>query len=120
MGHGTTKSSTKKIIAELEKASRKRKQKIWLEIAKIISKPRRIRTSVNLWKLEKLAMKNTGKILLIPGKVLGYGDIETKTEVAALEFSEKAQNGIQKNGKVYSLMDILKKEVKPSKIMIVK
>ena len=120
MGRGTTKLSTKKIIAELEKASRKRKQKIWLDIAAIISKPRRIRTSVNLWRLEKLAKKNTGKVLLVPGKILGYGDIETKAEVAALEFSEKAKNAIQKNGKVYSLMDILEKDVKPSKIMIVK
>ncbi len=120
MGRGTTKSSTKKILAELEKASRQRKQKVWLDIATIISKPRRIRTSVNLWSLEKLAKKNTGKILLVPGKVLGYGNIETKAEVAALEFSEKAQNEIKKNGKVYSLMDILDKNVKPSKIMIVK
>ncbi|MFH1240539.1 MAG: 50S ribosomal protein L18e [Candidatus Diapherotrites archaeon] len=120
MGRGTTKISTKIIIAELEKASRKRKQKIWLEIAKIISKPRRIRPSINLWRLEKLAKKNTDKIFLIPGKVLGYGNIETKAEVAALEFSEKAKNAIQKNGKTYSLMELLEKEVKPSKIMIVK
>ena len=120
MGRGTTKVSTKKIIAELEKASRKKKQKIWLDIAKNISKPRRIRTSVNLWKLEKLAQKNSDKILLVPGKVLGYGDIETKAEIAALEFSEKAKIAIQKKGKIYSLTEIMEKDVKPSKIIIVK
>lgn len=117
---GSTKASTKKIIAELDKASRKRKQDIWKTAAEILSKPRRRRISINLWKLEKLAKKNKGKTMLVLGKVLGYGTLESKIDVAALEFSESAKKELKGKGNFYTIPELLKKNAKPSDILIVK
>ena len=117
---GPRKNETKKIVAELEKAGRKTKQKIWIAIAVALKKPRRNRPSINLWKLEKLAKKFKGNTLVVPGKVLGYGSLEEKTSVAALEFSEKAKKEIESKGKAMSLNELLKSNEKVENLVIVK
>lgn len=112
---------TRKAIVELEKASRKRKENVWEDLAKRIKKPRRIRPSVNLWKLEKLSQKNLGKILIVPGKVLGKGILSSKASIAALEFSETAKKAIvAEKGEALSLIELLEKKTKPSNVLIVK
>jgi len=118
---GPTKEKTKKLVAMLEKAGRKGKSAIWIELAARISKPRRKRPDINLWKIEKLAKVFEGKNLVVPGKVLGFGEIGQKASVAALEFSGLAEEKIKKaGGKAMLLEEAVEKGIKPKDMVIVK
>ncbi|MBU1120713.1 MAG: 50S ribosomal protein L18e [archaeon] len=118
---GPTKLETKKFISKMKKEGKKRKEKLWIDVAKRIEKSRRTRVSVNLWKIDKMSKKFKGKILLVPGKVLSTGSIESKAEVAALEFSEKALKKIkEKKGNAMSLNELLEKKTKAKEIVILK
>lgn len=120
MKKGPRKLETAKTIAEIEKHYRKTKKALWLDLAERLKKSRRNKISINLWKLEKLARIFRGKTLVVPGKVLGSGEIKEKTTIIALECSESARKKISENGQVFTFSDAIKKGLKPSTMVIVK
>ena len=118
---GPTKESTKETILKLEKYGKANKQNIWLVLAKQLAKSTRERTKVNLWKFTNQKDKLSGKIVVIPGKVLGDGMIDFPVNVAALSFSEKAKQKIADNkGKTLTLKDLMEMKPKASELMIMK
>jgi large subunit ribosomal protein L18e len=117
---GPAKLETKKIIAELEKHYRKSKEAIWLDLAERIAKPRRQRVSVNIWKIEKLAKIIEKKILVVPGKVLGFGELTRPVHVVALEYSTDAKKKILEKGNAMTLREAIEKKIKPKEMAIVK
>ncbi len=118
---GPTKLSTLALIRKLENLGKKNKQAIWLDIAKRLGKPRRIGISVNLWKLNKMAARFPGKILLVPGKVLSHGSLGGALTICALEFSAGAAKKISLGrGKALPLSELVEKPNKPSEIIIIK
>lgn len=105
----------------LEKQAKKTKAKAFKALSQQLVKPRRNRVRINLWKLEKLGKKFKGKTLVVPGKVLGYGSLEEKINVAALEFSEKALKRLHElNVKPLQLKDLMAAEIKADDLVIVK
>lgn len=73
-----------------------KKSPAWLEVAGILSSPRRKRANMNLNEIDKVVDKE--KVILVPGKVLSEGDIDKKIKVVALGFSEKAREKLLKSG----------------------
>jgi len=67
-----------------------------------------------------LGKKFGKKFLLVPGKVLGQGEIEESVNVIALEFSETAKKKIGEKGKAIGLLEALEQKIKASDIVIVK
>jgi len=115
-----TNLETRKLLSELKKHSKKKKQRIWNEIAERIKKPRRKRISVNLWKIERLSKQFNGKILVVPGKILATGEITGKIELAGFECSTKAKKKIlEKGGKFISLRELMQKGIEPKNIAII-
>ncbi len=104
----------------MKKTSNERKERIWRDLAERLSKPRRVLPAVNIAKINLLAVKNKGKLLVVPGKVLGKGELSKKVEVAALEFSASALTKINSNGKAMSLVELLNSKRKASEMVIVK
>ena len=88
MGTGSTKQKTRETVLELKKYSQKHKQPVWKTLAKKLEKPRRIRVSVNLQNLTKLAGKNKGKIFVVPGKILGTGKAGAGIMVAGFRLTD--------------------------------
>ena len=82
----------KKLVDELSK----KEEKIWKDTAKRLSKPNRNRPEVNIHRINMFA--KDGETILVPGKVLGYGHIDKKVNVAALSFSKDAMNKINSSG----------------------
>jgi large subunit ribosomal protein L18e len=118
---GPTKERSKKVIALLEKTGRKSKNAIWLDIASRLSKPRRQRPTTNLWKIEKLARIFKGKSLVVPGKILGQGQIKEKASVIAFEFSETAKEKIEKaGGKAIQVEKAIEQKIAPKTMIIAK
>ncbi len=71
-----------------------KKQKAWLALAKIVAGAARNYSSINLDEIDKQAA--TGDIIVIPGKVLGIGEITKKFKICALAFSESAKEKLKK------------------------
>lgn len=76
-----------------------------LELAKKLSSSTKNQLKINLDDLSKL---KESKIIVV-GKVLGKGEIENKKEIAALSFSESAENKLKKSGsKIMLIKDAIK------------
>ena len=86
--------------------------------AEKLEKPRRQRIEVNVSKLDFFSKKFAGKTFIVPGKVLGTGELHKKVEVAAFSFSIEAEKKINQKGKAITLNELLKNNVKPSKVRI--
>jgi large subunit ribosomal protein L18e len=116
------KLETVKLITSLEKALKKTQSNAWEAIAEIIEKPRRRRVEINLDRLNKIAAKNQGKILVVPGKVLSQGEITEKTTIVSETVSEEARKKISAKAQYISLKEFAEKaeKTKPSEVIIVK
>ena len=82
---------------------------LWKRVAKIVSLPRRSRVSVNLNKLDKFAKE--GDFIIVPGKVLSFGNVKRKFKIAAVEYSQNAEQKLKSNGcEVVGIEHMIKKE----------
>ena len=111
-----TKKKTNSILVETIRGCKKNPK--WLEIASILSGPRRKLKAMNLDEIEKQAKE--GEIIIIPGKVLSQGELNKKIKIIALNFSEKAKEKLLKSKhEILSIIDGIKKypEAKGVKIL---
>jgi len=101
----------------LEEGARNRAA-IWKDVAERLAKPRRLYAEVNLSKIQRYARE--GETILVPGKVLGSGEIDKKVAVAALSFSEKAKSKIEASGgKCLTILELLRENPKGSNVRII-
>lgn len=106
------------LIRFLKKQSRENKAEIWRDIAQRLAKPRRERVTVNLSRLNRYTQKR--ETVVIPGKVLGTGEINHPITVTAFAFSEKAKEKIMAaKGKYLSFSELVKKKPKGSNVKII-
>ncbi|AEH60873.1 ribosomal protein L15 [Methanosalsum zhilinae DSM 4017] len=107
------------LISSLKEKSRSENAAIWKDIAKRLEKPRRSYAQVNLSKINRHSDEN--ELLLVPGKVLGSGDLKHSVTVAALGFSETAQKKIlSAGGKCISIESMLNENPSGSGVKILK
>lgn len=71
-----------------------KKNKNWVEVAGLVSAPRKKRAELNLDQINKEA--KDGDIIVIPGKVLSQGDLNKKIKLVAFNFSESAREKLLK------------------------
>ncbi len=96
-----------------------KKNSAWLEVADILSRPRKKSISINLDKIERESKE--GDTMVVPGKVLGVGDISKKIRIVALSFSEEARKKLkEKNCEVVSILEEIKINPKAQGIRILK
>ncbi|MBI5228485.1 50S ribosomal protein L18e [Candidatus Micrarchaeota archaeon] len=96
MKKGPENPVVQRLIVVLEKASKKNKAGIWKRAAELLKKSSRRRVQVNLYKIDKHSSE--GDTILVPGKVLGVGEIKKGILVVALDFSASAKAKIEKSG----------------------
>ncbi len=72
------------------------KAPFWKAVAKGLSRPNRKMFKVNLYKIEKYAKPKEN--VLVPGVVLGSGELTKVCKIIALRFSEAAKQKIEKAG----------------------
>lgn len=95
MSHRITGPSNyynRKLIRELWKT----KRRIWKKVSKKLSGPRRERIEANLYRINKKTKEND--VIVVPGKVLGIGEIDHKITIACLVCSKKARKKIETSG----------------------
>jgi len=105
------------LILALKSASTENDAPIWAAIAKKLENPSRNYSDVNMSQINRHAKEND--VLLVPGKVLGAGDINIPVTVAALNFSVGAFEKITAaGGKCIRIEDILEENPTGSGIRI--
>jgi large subunit ribosomal protein L18e len=107
------------LIRLLKKSSSENEVQIWRDIAIRLEKPSKNYAEVNVSKINRYAKE--GETLLIPGKVLGSGVLDSKVTVAALNFSESAVSKISgKQGECISIEQLLTQNPKGSHVRILR
>jgi large subunit ribosomal protein L18e len=107
-----------RLIDELLTAGAKNEAAIWKDLAERLAKPRRLYAEVNLTKIQKYAKEN--ETIVVPGKVLGTGNVDKAVTVAALSFSETARKKIEEaGGKCLTIKELLESNPKGSNVRII-
>ena len=103
----------RKLIRELWKT----KTRIWKKLSKKISSPRSNKIEANLYRINKKT--KVDDIIVIPGKVLGIGELNHKLTIACLECSTPAKKKIEQSGsKLLSINELLEQNPEGKNIKI--
>lgn len=87
-----------KLIHELELASVRYQAPLWKDLARrLLERPLRNWAEVNINKISAYA-SDDDEIIVVPGKVLGDGELTKAVKVAAVKFSAEAVRKIKKAG----------------------
>jgi len=107
------------IIRSLKKETRYSDAPIWRDVADHLSSSRRRRVAVNLSRLNRHTRAK--ETVVVPGKVLGAGNLDHPISVAAFSFSTQARLKVAKaKGKCLSISELLKVNPKGSNVRIMK
>lgn len=105
------------LISGLKTKSREKEVYFWRDIALRLEKPSRNYPEVNLSRLNRHTKEN--ELVLVPGKVLGAGELQHKLTVAALSFSGSARSKIAAaGGACLSIQELMVKNPEGSKVRI--
>jgi len=114
---GPTNPYLRKLIEELKKKSLELNAPIWKEVAEKLERSRRKKVEVNLVDIERNA--NKGETVLVPGIVLGAGELTKSVNIAAWKFSPSAKEKIKKvKGKIITIEELMKETPKGSGVRI--
>lgn len=115
---GPTNPVLQQLITSLRKESTSSKAQLWDRIADDLEKPTRQRRVVNISRLARTTKPN--ETIVVPGKVLGSGDLSHSIVVAALSFSIGAKERIeQAKGKALTIEQLLKQKPKTKDLKII-
>ncbi len=94
-------------VKELKGASKKNKAQIWSRLAEFALKPSSARRIVNIGQIERFSKDND--VIVVPGKVLGTGNISHKITLCSFFISNSgAQKILQAGGKIVSFAELIK------------
>jgi len=82
------------LIELLNKKSIEEDNMFWKSVALALNRPRRTQYKINLNRLDKSVKPN--ETVIIPGTVLGTGDLTKPVTIAAYKFSKEAKKKIEK------------------------
>lgn len=106
------------LIKDLKRMSWVEEAPIWRDIAKRLDRPLKNWAEVNLSRISRHV--NKGETIVVPGKVLGAGNIDFPVTVAAFKASERAKEKIRNaGGKVISLSDLARSDPSGSNVRII-
>lgn len=115
---GPTNITLRKLIDYLKKKSIENNAKIWRAVAEELEKPRRRRRVVNVSRINRYT--KDGDVVVVPGKVLGAGDLDHKVIVAAIGFSKSALEKIKNaGGEAISIFELVERNPTGSYVKII-
>jgi large subunit ribosomal protein L18e len=105
-------------ISSIKAAYKKSKAPIWLALENMLEKRGSRRVEVNLSKIAKHTQN--GSVVVVPGKVLGTGNIEHKVTICAFSLSQSAAKKIiNAGGKIVEIKEFVDKFPAGSKVTII-
>ena len=114
MKTGPTNTNMKELIKEIRTVAIKEKSDFWKRIADELDRPTRARRNVNLNRINKYSKEN--ETIIVPGKVLGTGELDHNVHVVAFSFSEAAISKIKSK---MTIKELLHKNPKGKDVRII-
>jgi len=115
---GPTNAKTQELIAALHRQGAEQQAAIWKHIAEELAKSTRTRREVNLLTLNHYTKKDD--VVLIPGKLLGNGELNHKLTIAAFAASQNAREKIKQSGSKYMpISELMQKKPDGSGIRVI-
>ncbi len=106
------------LISELKRVAGSQKAPVWSRVAADLEKPTRQRRIVNLSRINLNSKEND--TVIVPGKVLGTGELDHRVTVAAFNFSKSAVEKLARSkSTMYTIYDYMKKNPKGQKTRII-
>jgi len=116
---GRTDPNKISLIRFIKQNGIKNNAAVWKKLSKEMSVSNRNRTSVNLSHINRIT--KSGEEVVIPGKVLGAGELSHKLNIAAENFSSSAREKIiAAGGQCLSFEEIITKNPKGTNIRLLK
>lgn len=115
-----TKTNPKlvELIGTLKEKSYQEDVAIWKDVAKRLERSNRRKAEVNISQINRHSSPD--ETVLVPGKILGSGELSHKVNVVALNFSKRAEEKIAAaGGECLDISEILDKNPKGNKIRII-
>jgi len=104
------------LLQLLKKTAIENDAAVWKRVAVELEKPTRRRRIVNIYKIDKYVRE--GETVVVPGKVLGTGELSKKLNVAAFSFSGDAAEKIGAKGKAMTIQELVEKNPKGKNIRL--
>ncbi|HXV66283.1 MAG TPA: 50S ribosomal protein L18e [Nitrosopumilaceae archaeon] len=96
------------MVKVFKQASAKNDAPIWSKLAKLALKPSSARRVVNLTKINDVTKEND--VIVVPGKVLGTGNVLHKVTLSSFSISNSAAKKIiESGGKIISFSEMIEK-----------
>ncbi len=114
---GPTNPLLQVLINDLKAQARKFNSPFLMALAEKLNKPRRQRVEVNIAHIERFTEK--GDTVIIPGVVLGYGELSKPITVSAWKFSKPALEKIRKSkSQPLTIKQLIEKNPKGTNVKI--
>jgi large subunit ribosomal protein L18e len=114
---GPTNENLQSLILELKRKANETDTAMFKRLAYELERPTRSRKIVNLSRINIHTEKDD--FVVIPGKVLGSGDLDHPVTIAAYKISSSAIDKINSSkSKIVSINDLVKSGIKGKKIRI--
>jgi len=96
------------MVKELKQASTKNDAPIWLKLAKLALKTSSSKRVVNLTKINDVTKE--GEVIVVPGKILGTGNVSHKITLSSFSISNSAAKKIiESGGNIISFKEMIEK-----------
>ena len=117
----TTRTDPNKVslITSIKQAGIQNKANIWKRLSEELSAANRKRVALNLSHINRVSSPDD--IIVVPGKILGAGELKHKISVAAESFSELAKEKILSvGGQCLSFEELIKSNPKGTNVRLMK
>ncbi len=105
---GPTNPNLQELIVRLKKAAAENNTPLWRRVALDLERPTRMRRAVNISRINRFAKE--GELVLIPGKVLGSGQLSHGLTIAAWRISGQALGRVREaKGEFLTIDELLAK-----------
>ncbi len=96
------------MVKELKQASRKNDAPIWLRLAKLALKTSVSKRVVNLTQINDVTKE--GEVIVVPGKILGTGNVSHKITLSSFSISNSAAKKIiESGGNIINFKEMIEK-----------
>ncbi len=114
---GPTNPLLKDLVEYIKKKSFEKSSPFLKDIAEKLNKPRRQRVEVNLAHIERFSEK--GETVIVPGVVLGYGELTKPVTISAWKFSKPALKKIKETkSNAISISELVERNPKGTNVKI--
>lgn len=113
----TTNPRLKDLVNDLNELAKEKGAPLWSKAAEMLS-DKKSRAKINLSRIDRNADEND--VVLVPGKVLGTGELTKKVTISAFKISQAAKKKIKAEGDYLTIRQLMEDNPQGSDVRLLK